>query len=62
MPFVHIEWMEGRTIEQKRELARRVTDAVVECGNVPREKVHVIFHEMKAENYGVAGELIADRK
>jgi 4-oxalocrotonate tautomerase len=62
MPFIHIEWMEGRTVDQKRELARRVTDALAEVANVPREKIHVIFNEMKAENYGVAGELIVDRK
>ena len=29
MPFVHIHWFEGRTDEQKAEIARRVEEALV---------------------------------
>lgn len=61
MPFVHIEWMEGRSLEQKRELAKRITDSVAEVANIPKDRVHVIFRDMKADEYGVGGELIIDK-
>lgn len=62
MPFVHIEWLEGRTLEQKRELAKRITDAVAEVSGAPKDRVHVFFEDLKKENYGFAGELTIDRE
>lgn len=62
MPFVHINWLEGRSVDQKRELARRVTEAVSEVAKIPPDRVHVIFRDMKTEDYGAGGELFIDRK
>ncbi|MCX7571688.1 2-hydroxymuconate tautomerase family protein [Tumebacillus sp. DT12] len=62
MPFVHIEWLEGRTLEQKRELAKRITDAVSEVAGSPQQNVHVFFTDMKREDYGFGGELTLDRQ
>lgn len=61
MPFVHIEWMEGRSLEQKRELTKRITDAVAEIAGIPQDRVHVFIKDMKADEYGVGGELIIDK-
>lgn len=61
MPFVHIEWMEGRSLEAKRELTKRITDAVAEIGGVPADRVHVFIKDMKGDEYAVGGELIIDR-
>ncbi|KEO85074.1 2-hydroxymuconate tautomerase [Tumebacillus flagellatus] len=61
MPFVHIEMVEGRTVEQKRELAKRVTEAVSEIAGVPAERVHVIFQDMKKEDYASGGTLVLDK-
>jgi 4-oxalocrotonate tautomerase len=61
MPFVHIEWVEGRTLDQKRELTKRITDAVAEVAGVPQDRVHVIFNEMKKDDYAVGGELMIDK-
>ena len=32
MPFVQINWFEGRSDAQKAEVAKRITDALVEAG------------------------------
>ena len=35
MPFVHIHWYEGRSDEQKAEIAKRVEEALIEVAGVP---------------------------
>ncbi|HTK84948.1 MAG TPA: 4-oxalocrotonate tautomerase [Patescibacteria group bacterium] len=62
MPIVQIHLLKGRTIEQKRALVKRVTEAVAETVNAPPEAVEVIISEMERENFSRAGVLIADQK
>lgn len=45
MPRVRVEWLAIRTQEQREELARRITDAVMEVAHVRPEQVTVIFKE-----------------
>lgn len=61
MPRIIIQAIAGRTIEQKRMLARRVTDAVVETWGVDPEIVTVRIEEVPPENFARAGLLAADR-
>ena len=60
MPIVHVHMLEGRTLDQKRELVRLMTDAVVNSVDAPAERVHIVIHEMKRENFGEAGVLNSD--
>ncbi len=46
MPLVQITLLTGRTTEQKRKLAQRITDAMVEEAGARREAVVVAFHEV----------------
>ena len=55
MPFAQIYLLEGRTEEQKRALIEKVTDAIVEAIDAPRENVRVWLHDMPKENWGIAG-------
>ncbi|MGL4973060.1 MAG: 2-hydroxymuconate tautomerase [Culicoidibacterales bacterium] len=55
MPIVTVKLLAGRSEEQKRQLVDRVTTAVSETANAPKERIHVIIEEMQPENYGVAG-------
>ena len=41
MPFVKIDLFEGRTEEQKIELAREVTEVVSRVAKAPKEAIHV---------------------
>jgi len=61
MPLVQITMLTGRTTEQKRKLAQRITDVVVEEAGARREAVVVAFHEVLKENYASGGVLIADK-
>lgn len=60
MPTVIIEADEGRTIEQKRNLVKEITEAVCRNFAVPPEAVLIHIHEGKKENRGKAGKLACD--
>ncbi len=62
MPHVQITWVEGRSVEQKRAVAERITNALMEDGKAKRENIHVAFHDVPATNYAEAGVLVVDQK
>jgi 4-oxalocrotonate tautomerase len=61
MPIIQITMLAGRTADQKRKIARRVTDALVEEAGARREAIVVAFHEVSKENYASGGELMIDK-
>ncbi|HTZ37300.1 MAG TPA: 4-oxalocrotonate tautomerase [Stellaceae bacterium] len=62
MPMVTVQMYEGRTLDQKRELVKGITDVVVRVtGNKP-EGVHVVIEEVKRENWSIGGLLWPDRQ
>ncbi|MGG6446359.1 2-hydroxymuconate tautomerase [Pseudobacillus badius] len=60
MPYVTVKMLEGRTEEQKKALAERVTAAVAETTGAPAEKVVVFIEEMSKNHYAVAGKRLSD--
>ncbi|MCE5330183.1 tautomerase family protein [bacterium] len=62
MPYVNIYLIEGRTVEQKREMADKITDVVSEVGKVPRESVHILFIDLPKTNISKGGVLTSDKK
>ena len=57
MPIVTIEWYEGRSPEQKAEIARGVTDLLVEVGKTQPEQVWVRFSDSPKGDWAIGGEL-----
>jgi 4-oxalocrotonate tautomerase len=55
MPIITISMLEGRTKDQKKDLIKKVSDAVVETLDTPYEAVRIVISEMTNEDYGVAG-------
>lgn len=62
MPILQIEMFKGKTIEQKREMVRKITDAVTESLNCSKESVSIIIREMELENFAKSGVLKVDSK
>ena len=62
MPHVQITWVAGRTPEQKRKIAEKVTLTLIEEGRAKRENIHVSFHDVPATDYAEAGVLVVDQK
>jgi 4-oxalocrotonate tautomerase len=61
MPIIQVNLIEGRTDEQKKLLAQRITDSVVDVFGSPKEAVRVLFHEMGPYDFCVGGVPIAER-
>jgi len=62
MPLVQITMLQGRTVDQKRKIAQRMTDALVEEAGARREAIVVTFLEVSKESYASGGELMADKQ
>jgi 4-oxalocrotonate tautomerase len=62
MPLVQVTMLQGRTADQKRKLAQRITDAMVEEAGARREAIVVTFLELSSENYASGGVLMADKQ
>ncbi len=46
MPRIRVEWLEGRTHEQRRALVDVITAAVQEIARVRRDQVTIVFDEI----------------
>ncbi|MBA2765123.1 MAG: tautomerase family protein [Thermoleophilaceae bacterium] len=57
MPIITVEWYEGRSAEQKAEIARKLTDLLVDVGKTQREHVWVRFVESPKSEWAIGGEL-----
>ena len=60
MPLVTIKIIEGRTLEQKRGIAKDVTEAIVKNVGCPPTAVMIDIVDLKKENVSQGGELFAD--
>ena len=62
MPLVQVTMLEGRTADQKRKIAQRITDAMVEEAGARREAIVVAFLEVSMESYASGGVLMVDKQ
>jgi 4-oxalocrotonate tautomerase len=57
VPIVTIEWYEGRSPEQKRELAEKLTELMVDVGKTEREHVWIRFVDSPKSEWAMGGEI-----
>ena len=60
MPIIHVDMLEGRSIEQKRAYVKAMTDCTVEILKCKPESVSIILSEIRNENSAKAGKLNID--
>jgi 4-oxalocrotonate tautomerase len=60
MPVITIQMYEGRTIEQKKELAAAITEAVVRIAKTTPEATEIIIHDVPRHNWAIAGKLASE--
>lgn len=61
MPMIRVEMYEGRTVEQKRNLAKALTESFNKtCGGTP-ESVQVVIQDISKDNWASAGVLAVDK-
>ncbi len=59
MPVVIVEMWEGRTLEQKKQLAKDITEAFVKSGT-PAQAVHIILKDNLKCNWAQGGKLASE--
>ena len=61
MPFVNIRLIEGRS-QQKDEISKRVTEAISDVLQLPKDETWVVFEDVPAEAWYVGGTTVAERR
>jgi 4-oxalocrotonate tautomerase len=61
MPLVTIHMYEGRTVEQKRELAEAITEAVVRIAKTTPDATEIVIIDVPRHNWAKAGKLASDQ-
>ena len=62
MPHVQITMLQGRSTEQKRRAAKRITEVLQEELSVTPDKLTIVFVEMPRDSYARSGILVSDRE
>jgi 4-oxalocrotonate tautomerase len=57
VPVVTIEWYEGRSPEQKRELAEKLTELIVDVGKTTPDQVWIRFVDSPKSEWAIGGEI-----
>ena len=61
MPVLTVEWLEGRTPQQKAQLAEALTRACVEIAKVQKEQVWIVFRNVKRSDWAMSGVLLGEK-
>jgi 4-oxalocrotonate tautomerase len=62
MPFVNIRILAGHPQERKDEISRRVTAAISEVAQLPKEVIWVVFEDVAAEDWYVGATPVSEMK
>ncbi|TFZ06259.1 4-oxalocrotonate tautomerase [Ramlibacter henchirensis] len=62
MPTLRVELMEGRTPEQKKELVKALTQAVVNTLGSKPEAVDILLYDIKRSDWATGGVLWSERE
>lgn len=55
MPFIQITMLEGRSVEQKHDLMRRLTEATAEALGGDPERIRVAIYEVDKDEWAIGG-------
>lgn len=61
MPIVTIELLEGRTKEQKKQIAKDITETIVKNGNAKPEAITILFHDLTTDDIAKGGKLLSEK-
>ena len=60
MPNITIQWLAGRTDQQRREITEAITDVMVRIGKTTADQVHIVFQDVERSHWGNKGKLSSD--
>ena len=60
MPLITVELWEGRGVEEKKRLAKGITNVVTDNIKCPESAVTVIFRDVPMHNWAIGGQLASE--
>ena len=60
MPFVNIRIVEGHSQQRKDAISRRVTDAISEIAEIPKDAIWVVFEDVSADDWYVGATTVTE--
>ena len=60
MPVITVEWLEGRTPQQKAQLAGALTKAFTDIAKTPADQVWIVFKDVKRSDWAMGGRLLEE--
>lgn len=61
MPMITVEWLEGRSQQQKQQLAAAITEAFVDIARVSKEQVWIVFRDVTRSDWAMSGKLLDEK-
>lgn len=58
MPVITVEWLEGRTAQQKAQISEALTKVFTEVAKAPTEQVWIVFKDVKRSDWAMGGRLL----
>jgi 4-oxalocrotonate tautomerase len=58
MPVITVEWLEGRSAQQKAELTEAITRAFEQVAKVSKDQVWIVYRDVKRSDWAMAGKLL----
>lgn len=62
MPIIRVEMLQGRSLEQKRELADALTRETARIARCPTDSVQIVFQDVERDNWAIGGALASEPK
>ncbi|WP_108660263.1 tautomerase family protein [Acuticoccus kandeliae] len=62
MPYVLVQLIEGRSAEAKKKIAEDITASLETHANARPEDTYVVFQDVKADDWLIAGKTVAERR
>jgi 4-oxalocrotonate tautomerase len=59
MPFITVQLIEGRSVEQKHALIKEISEAAIRVLDADPDDVWIVINEVTAEDWGVGGVPVA---
>jgi 4-oxalocrotonate tautomerase len=59
MPFITVQLIEGRSVEQKHALIKEISEAAIRVLDADPDNVRIIINEVTADDWGVGGVAVA---
>jgi 4-oxalocrotonate tautomerase len=61
MPFINVRMLEGRTHDQKKELVKAITDAMVSICDAKPEGTMVVIQDIPRDHWARGGTLLSEQ-